>query len=314
WLERREAWSGISLRRIRDIPEHTGIKLLHFYTRGQYNRYGLKVKINGKKTARLLLDSGASGIVLKRKYAKSAKVPLYGSEKTRGLGDEGDREAQIGLADTLEIGDLLFENYPISFAGKNTVLAEDGIIGTEVFSRFLITLDFNKKKMLLDELPDPPGIGEKESYSVYDYDWKPGPERDEYSPFRFMHGKVIVPSVINGREKVHLILDTGSSYNVFSHKLANKVDYTRATSTQLGGVSGKIKDIRRVNRIRISLAGIELGSHQTMAIDLGKVSHVLGTEIGGLVGYPFLKRGTLFLDYRTGSMKIIPDPRRVKSD
>ncbi len=312
WLERREAWSGIRLRRLREIPEQTSIKLIHFYTAGQYNRYGLKVKINGKKTARLLLDSGASGIVVKSKFAKSAKVPLYGSEQTRGLGDDGDRSASIGLADTLEIGDLVFENYPVSFAGKDIPLAEDGIIGTEVFSRFLITLDFNKKKMHLEKLPDPEGVDGNTSYSVYDFDWEPGPERDDFSPFRFMHGKVIVPSLVNGQEKTHLILDTGSSYNVFSHKLADKVDYTKIANTRLDGVSGRIKDIRRVNKTSISLAGIELGSHQTMAIDLGHVSHVLGTEIGGMVGYPFLKRGTLFLDYRTGYMKLIPDPYRAK--
>ncbi len=314
WLERRQAWSGINLRRIREIPEHSSINLLHFYTEGKYNRYGLKVKINGKKTARLLLDSGSTGIVVKRKYAKSANVPLFGLEKTRGLGDEGDRDTQVGLADTVKVGDLVFENYPISFAGSNIPLAEDGLIGTDVFSRFLITLDFNQKKMQLDQLPDPPDIGENESYSVYDYDWLPGPERDGYSPFRFMHGKVIVPSVINGEEKVHLILDTGASYNVFSHKLADRVKYTDMPDMRLGGVSGPIKDIRRVEQITIGLAGIEQGSHQTMAIDLGRVSHVLGTEIGGLVGYPFLQRCVIFLDYRTGSLKIIPDPLRVKPE
>ncbi len=314
WLERRKAWSGISLRRIREIPEHASIKLLHFYTEGKYNRYGLKVKINGKKTARLLLDSGSSGIVVKRKFAKSAKVPFFGSENTRGLGDEGDRNTEIGLADTIEIGGLVFENYPISFAGSNISLAEDGLIGTDVFSRFLITLDFNDKKMLLDQLPDPPGIGENGSYSVYDYDWPPGPESNGYSPFRFMHGKVLVPSLINGEEKVHLILDTGASYNVFSHELADRVNYTDLPNMRLGGVSGAIKDVRRVEQITISLAGIEQGSHQTMAIDLGRVSHVLGTEIGGLVGYPFLQRCVIFLDYRTGSLKITPDPLRVKSD
>lgn len=312
WLLRREAWSGISLRRIREIPKHTSIKLLHFYTGQKYNRYGLKIKINGRKTARLVLDSGSSGIVLKGKYAKSAKVPLFGQEKTRGLGDEGDRDTQIGLADSVEIGNLVFENYPISFAGKNINLAEDGIIGTDVFSRFLITLDFNEKKMLLDQLPDPPDIGENKSYSVYDYDWHPGPERSGYFPFRFIHGKVLVPSIVNGREKVHFILDTGASYNVFSHALSDKVEYTKLPNMQLGGVSGAIKDIRRVDKISISLAGIEQGSHQTMAIDLGNVSHVLGAEIGGLLGYPFLQRCTVFLDYRTGSLKIIPDPLRAK--
>ena len=312
WLERREAWAGISLRRLREVPEETSIDLLHFYTAGQYNRYGVKVKINGRKTARLLLDSGASGIVIKDKFAKSARVPLYGEEKTRGLGSEGDREAGIGLADTLEIGDLVFENYPVSFAGKEIPLAEDGIIGTEVFSRFLITLDFNKKKMRLEKQPDPEGVGEEDSYSVYDFDWEPGPGQEDYSPFRFIHGKVLVPSLINGKEEAHLILDTGSSYNVFSHRLADRVDYTKATNTSLDGISGRIQDIRRVSKTTIALAGIELGSHQTMAIDLDHVSHVIGTEIGGMVGYPFLKRGTLFLDYRTGCMKMIPDPYRAE--
>jgi len=310
WLERRTAWEGISLRRLRSVPEHAAIKLIHFYDGMRYNRYGLKVRINGRKTARLLLDSGASGILVSRKFAESARVPLFGQEKTRGFGEEGDRETQIGLADTVEIGDLVFENYPVNFAGKDTVLAEDGIIGTEVFSRFLITLDFNKNRLLLDRLPDPPGVGETDSYSVYDFDWEPGPERKDYHSFRFIHGKVLVPSLVNGEEEVHLIFDTGASYNIFSHSLADKVEYTRLENRTLTGVSGRIDDIRKVDEVRIGLAGIEQVSHLTMAFDLDGISRILGTEIGGLIGYPFLLRCVISIDYRTGSIRIIPDPHR----
>ncbi len=312
WLQRKEEWSEIKLCRLRESPEHSSIKLLHFYmpNRG-YNRYGVEVKINGKKKARLLLDTGASGILLKNSLAKSAGVPLSGNYKIKGFGDEGEKDAGTGLAKTIEVGKLVFENYPVHFTSKEALLSEDGVIGTNVFSQFLITLDFTRNTMLLDLLPPPPGIAEDEDYREWDYNWQPGPERRGYAPFRLINTKIVIPAIANDKWDSLFVLDTGAAVNVISFQLADEVNYTKLTNWRLVGVSGKAAKTRKVNQISITIAGVQQVSLNTLAVDLSKHSHSIGTEIGGFVGYPLLQHVALILDYRTATLRLVPDPSRL---
>lgn len=311
-LQLKEAWSGIKLFTLQEYPEHTSIKLLHFYSPNRgFNRYGVEIKVNGKKKARLLLDTGATGIHLKNSLAKSAGVQISGKSKIHGLGDEGYKETGVGLVDTVEIGNLVFENCPVYFSGKELAGPEDGVIGTNVFSPFLITLDFPRNVMLLDLLPPPPDIAEDEEYRWWDYNWQPGPERRGYAPFRMINTIIVVPTIANGIQEALFILDTGASINIISHQLAEKVNYTKSTEWKIAGASGVAADTKQVNQINLALAGLQQVSNNTLAIDLGTVSHHLGTEISGLVGYPLLQHVALLLDYRTATLRLIPDPSRL---
>jgi len=312
WLEREEKWADIDLRNLREVPEHTHLKLLHFYipNRG-YNRYGVEIKINGKKKARMLLDTGASGILLNRKKAKSAGVKAAGNIKIGGIGDEGERGSEVGLAETVEIGSLVFENYPVSFSSKYGSDAEDGIIGTNVFSLFLITLDFPRKTMLLDRLPKPPDIGKDESYRWWNYNWQPGPERRGYYPFREIGTKIIIPTIVNDTQEALFVLDTGAAINLLSLQLAEKVNYTRSTESRIVGLSGAVANTRKANQIDLTLAGVQQTSYNTFSIDMASMSQDMGTEIGGFVGYPLLQHVTLLIDYRTATLRMIPEPSRL---
>ncbi len=313
WLERREAWSDKKLRHLKDTPVHTRVKLLHIEHYQVYTEYGIKVKINGNKTAKLTLDTGASGIFLKKKFADSARISLYGSTIVGGLGNEGDKESRVGLADTVEIGDLVFENYPVNFFGKDVTLSGDGLIGTDVFEKFHITLDFKKKTMFLDLLPPPPGVEKGESYSLYDYNWQPGSNRKFYTPFRLIGPGIIVSALMeykDNEETAQVLLDTGAERNIVSDKIAHQLVHTKYTPNKFSGVSGEIDGVEKVHRISITCSGVKQISHRTYSFNLDSVSESFGTEISGLLGYPFIKNCTLLIDYRTAMVRIIPDPYR----
>ncbi len=51
--------------------------------------YGLEVKVNGQ-SSRLLLDTGASGLLVNKKMAERAGVKQLVATKIRGIGDKGD--------------------------------------------------------------------------------------------------------------------------------------------------------------------------------------------------------------------------------
>ena len=60
--------------------------------------FALPVSINGGKTLRLMMDTGAGGILLNRKAADAAGLPKISDLKFSGIGDEGDRSGQMAFA------------------------------------------------------------------------------------------------------------------------------------------------------------------------------------------------------------------------
>ena len=58
-----------------------------------------------------------------------------------------------GVAERLRIGDLEFRDALIGVAETDFLANQDGLIGTDVFSEFLVTLDFANPGLRLDPLP-----------------------------------------------------------------------------------------------------------------------------------------------------------------
>jgi len=93
---------------------------------------GLGVKLNGTP-ALLLLDTGASGILVDRKFAEKAGVKRIGETEISGIGDKGGASGYVGFADSVRIGDLEFQNCFVEVTDKKAMTGEDGLIGANVF-------------------------------------------------------------------------------------------------------------------------------------------------------------------------------------
>ena len=63
----------------------------------------------------------------------------------------------IGLANSIKIGELEFQNRPVTVMDKRSVADENGLIGADVFSSFLVDIDIPDRKLRLGELPKRPG-------------------------------------------------------------------------------------------------------------------------------------------------------------
>ena len=122
--------------------------------------YGLAVSLNGHKSS-LMLDTGSSGILVRRAIAERAGISKITETKVTGLGRKGRRDAYVGIADSIRIGDLEFQNCPIEVMESRSVAGEDGLIGTDVLENFLIELDFPNEKLRLSQLPKRPGDTEQ---------------------------------------------------------------------------------------------------------------------------------------------------------
>jgi predicted aspartyl protease len=131
------------------------VKLMYDAT--HVDAFGLDVKLNNA-TARLQIDTGASGLLVTRSAAQRAGLKSFSQTEVGGIGDKGEKPSYIAYADSIRIGNLEFQDCTVEVLGGSDVLENgDGLIGMDVFSRFLVTLDYPMHKLLLGPLPARPG-------------------------------------------------------------------------------------------------------------------------------------------------------------
>jgi predicted aspartyl protease len=119
--------------------------------------YGLGVKLNGH-AARLQIDTGAGGLVLTRSVAQHAGLKPFSEVEMGGVGDQGYKPGYSAYADSIHIGDLEFQDCAVRVLDTRSTIGDvDGLIGMDVFSQFLVTLDYPMRKLLLGPLPPRPG-------------------------------------------------------------------------------------------------------------------------------------------------------------
>ncbi|HXK62737.1 MAG TPA: hypothetical protein PLP42_22860, partial [Acidobacteriota bacterium] len=76
-------------------------------------------------------------------------------------------------------------------------------------------------------------------------------------------------------------------------------------------LSGQVEEALKTEELLIEFGGLERRA-SLLAVDLGKVSHALGVEIGGLIGCDFLRDVCLTIDYRNGTARLQPGNRHPR--
>lgn len=295
---------------------------------------GLDVEVNGKIT-RLLLDTGSSGILINSKLAAQAGVKTVSDVRMTGVGDKPDFPAHLGYAESIHIGEMEFRNCPVYVVDRLTA-ADDGLIGADVFSEFLIEIDFPAATLKLSPLPRRPGEGppkpslqtsEEESpeagrsaseagartegpkYFDRDID----PEMHSYmQAFRFGH-MLLLPTKINDSTDKLFLLDTGAFDNTISPEVADKFTKVhRAPRLDIKGMSGDVKKVYVADEVRLQFGHLSQTVTNMVAIDMSRVSRQAGTEVSGTLGMVMLKLLKVKLDYRDGlvDLEYKPGKRR----
>jgi len=135
------------------VPTETDLLLLGGDRSNQIRGYGLTVSVNGQNS-KLLLDTGAHGIVIDRKIAQKAGLTKISDTTVGGFGDQHKSAGYFATAAIVKIGALEFRECKVTVVDKGSVLGEDGLIGADVFQDFLIDLGFPNKKLRLESLPN----------------------------------------------------------------------------------------------------------------------------------------------------------------
>src|SRR5439155_5761980 len=130
------------------------------------------------------------------------------------------------IAERLRVGDVEFRDALVGVSETDFVANQDGLIGTDVFSQFLVTLEFANLSLRLDPLPADEGAGRQPLTRV----------------FRFGHMLLIPARVGDSREALFLI-DTGATRTLISYDLAAQVGkVNRDDRVRISGVNGAGSD------------------------------------------------------------------------
>lgn len=143
--------------RLRTKINSTSINLETLWSSARHFRgAGLVAKLNGT-SAVLLLDTGASGILVNGKFAEKAGIKRVVQTDIKGIGDKGSASGYVGFADSVRIGDFEFQGCYVEVTEKKFRTGEEGLIGADVFAHYLVDINFPDNKLKLSQLPSRPG-------------------------------------------------------------------------------------------------------------------------------------------------------------
>lgn len=261
--------------------------------------YGLEVKFNGRASAVLLVDTGAGGITIGRKLAEKAGAVKIANTFIFGIGDQGGVESYEAWIDKIVIGGVEFHNCIVTVSSKNDVADEAGLIGPNVFRKFLVTLDFQNWKLRLGLLPALAAANADSDDAPVDR--YIAPEMQNFTRAYIFGHDLVIPVSVNDKGTGNFILDTGADLNIMNPRLASQV--TEASNDheyRMTGVSGKVTNVLTGKKAILQFSKMRVESHELPVFSTDNISASAGTEISGFIGIRTLVQMKMTIDYRDG--------------
>jgi hypothetical protein len=249
----------------------------------------------------------------------------------------------VAHVDSIRVGSLEFRDCTVRVSDRQDIVGVDGLVGTDVFSNFLVTLDYPMRKFLLSQLPPRPSdasgpaetlnteggeqpasasassssstastgtpAGASIGASVGPQDRYMSPTMKDYTPvFRSGHF-LIIPTVLNGTTQRLFLVDSGAFTSSISPEVARAVTKVHGGSlVGVQGISGEVKKVSTSDKIVLKFAGIQQQNNDLISFDASGLSRSAGVEVSGILGHTILRELTISIDYRDGLIKFDYDP------
>jgi Aspartyl protease/PDZ domain len=278
----------------------------------QANLIIVPVKINNSDTLHFILDTGVSSIILTDpKIAKKLDLKPIRSIKISGAGEGLELIAGVSIGHTIKMGDMVGYRQNI-IALENDVLALSefvgtpihGIIGYDIFNRFVVTIDFISLEITLEN-PE-------------HYNYKPS--KGERLPITIEDSKPYLSGIeVIDNEKVtplKVIIDTGAGHalSVDASRISQVAMPLKTVKAQLGrGLSGIINgSLGRIPRMKLGKFELKdiVTSFPDSASVVSKTSPLV--ERQGNIGCELLRRFKVTFNYRDQYIVLKPINRRMK--
>jgi len=266
---------------------------------------GATILINGVKSE-LRLDTGASGVTVSSGFAAKAGIQRIGGSKLGGIGNAGSVDTWTGYAERMQIGDIEFQNIIVDVKEKGSVDDSGGLLGTDIFKRFLVRINFRAGRIELDPLPGTPWDG------FTPVDRYAGPEVKEFAQTFQVHHMLLIPTLVSEKTKSDqtstlFLVDTGATFNNISTNLAPTVTKLRNNNYMtVKGISGKVKMVYQADQVVLQFASFRQTNLGLTSLDMTNISRSASVEVSGILGLPLLSLFESFtIDYRDAGIKFV---------
>ncbi len=131
------------------------------------------------------------------------------------------------------------------------------------------------------------------------------PRRLAAEPVPFTFAKpdkplIILETMVNDKGPYRFVLDTGAGGTILSPALSKEIGIEPAKQDKTSKATGAGGDVQiclgKVKSLRIGQARVE--GLDVAVMDLAGISKAIETDLDGIVGYNFLKRFRVTIDYR----------------
>jgi len=267
------------------------------------NHIYVEVKLDDKGPFRMLCDTGGANIITPE-LAKELGLKAQGALQGRGVGEKSEDVGLVKLK-SLEVGEATLSNQVFAvFPMKNFSAVEgisiDGLIGYEVFRRFVAKVDYEHHLITLT-LP-----------SAFTYKGE-----GTVVPFRFNAHIPQVDGAIDGIEG-KFDIDTGSRSSLdllgpFAEKHDLAAHYGAKLEAVTGwGVGGAARSL--VTRAKVLRLGKVEVHNPVTEISLQKKGAFVSPYVAGNVGAGVLKRFNIIFDYPRQQLIFEPNANYDKPD
>jgi len=243
------------------------------------------------QTGNLIFDTGASGVVLNTTYFR--KYVRTNSQNSNGITGRVDKVTTINI-NSLKISETELKKFQASLADLGHIENSKGVkvlglFGFEIFRNFEIVIDVNRQVMTLYKA-DKQGNRIFKSGTPFTADYTQKIESSK--------NIVFLKGTIAGKE-LRFCLDTGAETNAISSHLNKTVLQTIAITNKsnLQGVGSSVSEVLLGTMSDFRFGDRELSPMKTIIKNLDALCEVYEVKIDGMLGYDFLKKGTICINF-----------------
>lgn len=268
----------------------------------------VKGRINGSGEMEFLLDTGASDTIIDRRVAAEHYLTKFGQYDIAAM--SGMVTARSSSIKRLELGNLLMNDVPariLDLSAQSRQMGKNiaGIIGTNVISKFLVTLDYAKPAIVFADI-----------------DSTARPAKAAATPFTQKQAP-FVKVIFNGKDEQVLLFDTGAAFNHIPPNVAQRYlgsDPANVRhSTEGTGLDGRSLQLGTVVVDSVTIGGLP-SRKVSFTFPSGAEAQKAATKSGGreggffqdsrlgILGNPFFQNFIVTIDYKFNRLLLQPNP------
>jgi len=281
------------------------------------NRPVLHVRVNGQKEPlRFVLDTGSGMSVISDETARRLNIkPVAKGGQARAVGGGGKFGIVYGFLNSLEMGTVKVENVPVYIRRFYDVqIPVDGYLGLSVVQKYLTSLDYGTRRMLL--------VRQNQTDFIDTWTARRAEGLQTLAPVLPNDTAIEVPLRttssgflsgevgLEGFEKnVNFIIDTAASITVVSEKFSQEEQFfnlLQPSRMRVFGAAGVTEDVKLLQLPKLSLGMSKLEKINAAVLDMEPVNETAGFTQSGILGGNFLRHFRIYFDFARGAMRLEP--------